>query len=171
MARESRARLFKGRGDSDERTLVRVRTHGKAVFVPILLALLVASLAAALIAVLPPEWKPIATWVTIGAAALLVLWFSVRPFIEWFTTSYTITTRRVITKHGVLNRYGHELPLSRIDSVGSERGIIDRMFGCGTLVFSTASERPVVLHDVPQVKDIEGLLADLIYRAHRDDQD
>lgn len=169
MSDASKARLFRGRGDSDERTLVKMRTHGKAVFVPILLALLLGAAASALIAVLPPEWKPIGTWVVIGVAVAMVLWFSVRPFIGWFTTSYTITTRRIITRHGIFNRYGHELPLSRIDSVGSERGIIDRMFGCGTLVFSTASERPVVLHDVPEVKEIEGLLADLIYRAHRDD--
>lgn len=168
MARASKFLPFKGRADDDERTLVKVRTHGKAVFVPILLALLTAAAASALIAVLPPEWKPIGTWVVIGVAVAMVLWFSVRPFIDWFTTSYTITTRRIITKHGLLNRYGHELPLSRIDAVSSERGLIDRMFGCGTLVFSTASERPVVLHDVPEVKDIEGLLADLVYRAHRD---
>ena len=168
MARASKFLPFKGRADDDERTLVKVRTHGKAVFVPILLALLTAAAASALIAVLPPEWKPIGTWVVIGVAVAMVLWFSVRPFIDWFTTSYTITTRRIITRHGILNRYGHELPLSRIDAVSSQRGLIDRMFGCGTLVFSTASERPVVLHDVPEVKDIEGLLADLVYRAHRE---
>ena len=168
MARASKFLPFKGRADDDERTLVKVRTHGKAVFVPILLALLTAAAASALISVLPPEWKPIGTWVVIGVAVATVLWFSVRPFIDWFTTSYTITTRRIITRHGILNRYGHELPLSRIDAVSSQRGLIDRMFGCGTLVFSTASERPVVLHDVPEVKDIEGLLADLVYRAHRE---
>lgn len=153
---------------SDERTLVKVRTHGKAIFGPVMLGLLLSAAGAALNAVLPPGWKPIGTWVIIAVVVAMTLWFSVRPLLSWLTTSYTITTRRIITRHGLLNRFGHELPLSRIDAVSSERGLIDRMFGCGTLVFTTASERPVVLHDVPSVKEIEGLLGDLIYRESLD---
>ena len=44
------------------------------------------------------------------------------------------------------------------------------VFGCGTLVFTTASERPVVLHDVPAVRDIEVLISDVIYRTSRSEE-
>ena len=37
-------------------------------------------------------------------ALLLVLWFVVRPFLEWLVTTYTFTNRRLITRTGILTR-------------------------------------------------------------------
>ena len=71
--------------------------------------------------------------------AVGIVWFVLRPFLIWLTATYTITTRRLITRHGVITRRGHDIPLSRISDVAYEKDLIDRLLGCGTLVISDAS--------------------------------
>ena len=44
----------------------------------------------------------------------------------WLTATYTITTRRLITRHGVITRRGHDIPLTRISDVAYEKDLIDR---------------------------------------------
>ena len=74
--------------------------------------------------------------------ALPTIWLSVLvlsiplfviPWIKWLTSTYTITTKRIITRHGIFTRTGHDLPLSRISDIQLEKNVDDRLFGCGTL--------------------------------------
>ena len=79
-------------------------------------------------------------------------------------TSYTVTNRRLITRTGEFNKRGHDIPLSRINDVGFDHGLIDRMFGCGTLVIESAGERgQVLLIDVAGVADMHRALGELLY--------
>jgi len=60
------------------------------------------------------------------------------------------------------------MPLSRINDVHFEHGIIDRMLRCGTLVVESAGERgQLVLKDVPRVEAVQLE----IYRLHEDDDE
>ena len=87
--------------------------------------------------------------------AVGIVWFVLRPFLIWLTATYTITTRRLITRHGVITRSGHDIPLTRISDVAYEKDLIDRLLGCGTLVISDASTHgQVALPDIP--RDREG---------------
>ena len=80
----------------------------------------------------------------------------VRPFLDWLVTPYTFTNRRLITRTGILTRRGHDIPLNRISDISYEKGLIDRLFGCGTLVISDASEQGRVrLHDIPHVEQAQ----------------
>ena len=103
------------------------------------------------------------TWVI--AAALLV-WFCVAPFLRWLLTTYTFTNRRLITRTGILTRRGHDIPLNRISDVSYEKGLIDRMFGCGTLVVSDASELGrVELRDIPRVEEAQLSVSDELFHG------
>jgi uncharacterized membrane protein YdbT with pleckstrin-like domain len=94
------------------------------------------------------------------------------PFLNWLASTYTVTTRRLITRHGVFTRTGHDIPLNRISDVSYERGIVDRMLGCGTLVISDASERGrVALPDVPHVEQLQLKISDLLYQLHKSTDD
>ena len=64
-----------------------------------------------------------------------------RAFIDWATTWYTFTNRRFIKRSGLVAKEGRTIPLNRISGVDFEIGVIDRIFGCGTLVVSDASEQ------------------------------
>ncbi len=156
----------------DERVVMSMRTHWKVVVGPVLLMLVLVAAAVVLVAVIPggeyQQWIRIA----IGAAALLaVLVFGLWPLLNWLASTYAVTDRRLITRHGVITRTGRDIPLTRINDVSSERGVLDRILRCGTLVIWSAGEQgKVVLNDVPRVEDVQRTLAELVY-AREDDDD
>ncbi|MGN6577781.1 MAG: PH domain-containing protein, partial [Nocardioides sp.] len=97
--------------------------------------------------------------------AVLFVQFVLRPFIRWWFTSYTFTDRRFIQRTGFIAKEGRTIPLNRISGVDFEVGIVDRLFGCGTLVVSDASEAgTVLLHDIPQVERVQMQIAEELHR-------
>ena len=79
-------------------------------------------------------------------------------------------TRRLITRHGVITRKGHDIPLTRVSDVAYERDLIDRLLGCGTLVISDASTHgQVALPDIPRIEETQRKLNDLLHDLHQDD--
>ena len=86
---------------------------------------------------------------------VLAIWLVLLPFLRWRTTTYTITNRRLITRSGILNKVGKDLPLNRINEVSYERSLMDRILGCGSLIVQTAAEDgTIVLKDVPDVEHV-----------------
>ncbi|MDP3967081.1 MAG: PH domain-containing protein [Nocardioides sp.] len=159
-----------------EHVVVSTRTHVKAVFVPVLLALVVLALAA-LGTWLADRLEDAGTerivvvvlWVL--AAAALVWWF-LRPLVAWLTTTYTFTNRRFIKRTGFIARQGRTIPLNRISGVDFEIGVVDRVFRCGTLVVSDASENgSVELHDIPQVERVQMRVAEELHRLSEGGRD
>lgn len=152
-----------------ERELATLRTHVKRIMWPLIggLVLIVVAALAALFApqLAPPAWGP---WLAIGIwalAAILFIPMTVLPWLRWRSTTYTLTDRRIITRTGILTRKGHDLPLRSISNVSTERGVTDRMFGCGTLVLVTSAETPLRLDDIPDVERVNVLMSDLIAGA------
>ena len=74
-----------------------------------------------------------------------------------------MTTRRIITRRGLITRTGHDLPLNRINDVTYERGLLDRILGCGTLVLSTAADDPLTLPDVPHVEQVHLQMTEVLF--------
>lgn len=152
--------------------MLSVRTHVKALLVPALLLIVVAGLAGYLSALPSGNERPLLLAVIWGIALLLVLWLVVAPFLRWLTTTYTLTTRRLITRTGVLSRRGHDIPVSRITDVAYEHGLVDRLLGCGTLVVSDASEHGQVrLPDIPSVEQVHLQITRLLFADGGDRQD
>ena len=60
-----------------------------------------------------------------------------------------------------------DIPLSRINSVRFEHGLIDRIWGAGTLIIESASDEPLEFDDIPQVEYVHSLL----YREVNDNPD
>ena len=148
---------------TDERVVLHLRTHGKALIVPVLVLIVLVAVAGVGAALMPPEVQPWAGWTLAAVAGVLAFAFVLLPILRWWTSTYTLTNRRVITRHGIFNKRGHDMPLSRINNVTYEHSLIDRMLGCGTLVFSTASESPVSLPDVPRVERVHVIMTELLF--------
>ena len=152
-----------------EYVVVSTRTHARALIGPVLL-LLVTAFVVAYIGSRVTDWGEGDTRTVLGSvlgvlAAVIVLWWVVRPFVNWFTTSYTFTNRRFIHRTGFIAKEGRTIPLNRISGVDFEIGVVDRLFGCGTLVVSDASEQGrVELHDVPRVEETQMKVADELHR-------
>jgi uncharacterized membrane protein YdbT with pleckstrin-like domain len=152
-----------------EHVVWSTRTHVKALLVPALVLIVTAGIGGYLSS-LPDSHRKvwlILIWVVAGVViAVYALW----PFLNWFTTTYTVTNRRLTTHTGVISRKGHDIPLARISDVSYEKGLLDRMLGCGTLVVSDASEQGrVELHDVPRVEKLQLQLSDLLFHGDRQD--
>ena len=158
--------------NDDEVVVLSTRTHVKALLVPALVLILVAAVAGYLSTLPSGEARDVLQLVVWAVALLFVLWFVVRPFLGWLTTTYTVTNRRLITRTGLLTRRGHDIPLARVSDVAYEHGLVDRLLGCGTLVISDASEHGrVELHDIPQVEQVHLRISDQLFdpEAHRVD--
>ena len=153
-----------------EYVVVSTRTHAKALFGPVLLLLLTAFVVA-FIGSRINDWveddtaRTVAGAVVGGLAAVVLLWWVLRPFVNWFTTSYTFTNRRFIHRAGFIAKEGRTIPLNRISGVDFEIGVVDRLFGCGTLVVSDASEQGrVELHDLPRVEQTQMKVTEELHR-------
>ena len=148
-----------------ERVVVSTRTHPKVLLLPLLIMVLTLAVAAFVqraggdgVA----DAMRIVVWV---AAAVVIVWWVLRPVIEWATTTYTFTNRRFIKRSGLIAKEGRTIPLNRISGVDFEIGVIDRIFGCGTLVVSDASEQGrVELEDVPRVEQVQLQVAEELHR-------
>ena len=163
-----------------ERVVVTTRTHVKALFAPVLVLLVVVFVTAFLGGRVTKDVSNDGLATTLGVvvgvvAAVVVLWWVVRPFVTWFFTSYTVTDRRFIQRTGFIAKEGRTIPLNRISGVDFEMGLVDRIFGCGTLVVSDASEMGrVPLSDIPRVEQVQMLVAEELHRlssGSRDDRD
>ncbi len=145
-----------------EHVVLSVRSHGKALIGPV--AVLILVVAGVITAAMSQPDNPIVGRVAAGVAVpVLVLW-SLIPFLRWMTSTYTVTNRRLITRHGILTRSGRDIPLFRINDVAYEKGLLDRLLGCGTLIISDATEKAgVVLPDIPHVEQVHLQISDLLF--------
>lgn len=150
-----------------ETIVISTRTHPKALILPILALVVLLAVGVFVQRAIDEEIVTLVTWVVVAVG---VIWFVLRPFLIWLTATYAITTRRLITRHGVITRRGHDIPLTRISDVAYEKDLIDRLLGCGTLVISDASTHgQVALPDIPRVEKVQRDLSDLLHEIHSED--
>ena len=146
-----------------EHELLHLRSHGKTLIGPTLWLLLISALAGVLLALFPMSWRPWSAWFMVAAAVGFAIPVYLLPLLRWRTTTYTLTNHRLITRSGILNKVGHDVPVARITNVAYERSLTDRLFGCGSLVFTTSAEAPVVLHDIPRVEQVGVAISNLLF--------
>ena len=151
-----------------EHVIIHKHSHWKMLLVPYLVLLVTIGVGIWLsILVKDESWSTVG-FIAIGAVALILLvWLFFIPFIRWRTTHFIVTTDRVMAREGVLNRTGIDIPLARISTVRFEHGLIDRIFGCGTLIIESSAQEPLEFDDIPTVEKVHTLL----YREINDNPD
>ena len=148
---------------ADERVVLHRHPHWKRLIGPVLILLVATALAAFGAGfVNQTDWQSTARTVVllvILAVWLVIIgWLTVWPFLNWWTTHFVITDRRVMFRHGLLTRTGIDIPLARINSVEFRHGLIDRMVRTGTLIIESAAQDPLEFHDIPRVERVHSLL-------------
>jgi uncharacterized membrane protein YdbT with pleckstrin-like domain len=147
----------------DEQVVLHRHPHWKRLIVPALVLVIATALAAFVAAVVEQTtWDQTAKTVVFGVIAAIWLltigWLSLWPFLNWWTTHFVITDRRVMFRHGLLTRSGIDIPLARVNSVEFRHGVIDRIVRTGTLIIESASQDPLEFHDIPRVEQVHSLL-------------
>ncbi len=151
-----------------EKLIISTRQHPKALFAPILWLVVFLAIGVAGQVILgdgdAAKWTSRGVWVV---CVLGILWFTVRPFLDWLTTVHGVTDRRLITRRGIITRRGHDVPLARISDIQMEIHLLDRPFGCGSLVVTDASTfGNVRLNDVPHVEATQRQINELLHSLH-----
>jgi membrane protein YdbS with pleckstrin-like domain len=141
----------------NERIVMSLHQHVKALFVPILIFIVVAAAVGFAAALVPDSSaQPWLRWAIVLVGLVIVIRWTVWPVLNWLVSRYTVTTERILTEHGVFRRFGRTMPLSRVNDVSFDSGVVDRIFGCGTLVVSSAGEQgQLQLPDVPKVEVVQ----------------
>jgi uncharacterized membrane protein YdbT with pleckstrin-like domain len=152
----------------DERPVLLLHPHWKTLIRPILVAVLVVAVALAAEAI---PWRSgaaaIRGAVGVFAVLFLMVWLIV-PVLRWRTTTYELTTKRLRTRYGIVTRHGRDIPLTRINDVSFQKGILDQLLGAGRLVVESAGEHgQIVLRDIPHVEDVQATLFQLVEDEQR----
>ena len=147
-----------------------MRPHWRGLILPVIWLILVVFVGAWLFTLMG-GWDNIVE--TIGRPAVIIIglfivvvWV-VRPFLYWVTTQYVFTNRRIITRAGVISKKGRDMPLSKVNNVSFEVGVLGRILNYGRLEITSASDENLVIEDVPNVEVIQRD----VYRLHEQDDE
>ena len=77
--------------------------------------------------------------VVLAVVVASAIWLVVR-YLKWTTTSFVITSHRIIFRTGLLSKSGIEIPLERVNNVNFHQGIFERMLGAGDLLIESGGE-------------------------------
>jgi len=159
----------------EEEVVLHLHPHAKAAVRPGLVLIL--GLAATIVAwvMLPANDGGLLGSAVVAAIALYSgVRYGVRPLLIWRCTHYVFTDERILLQDGVIARERRDLPLGRVNDHAMSQSLLDRVFGCGTLVIDSIGDRSAVLASVPHAQHVQTLLYELIEteRAlHPDDAD
>jgi len=142
-----------------EQVAIDVRPHWKYLAGPIFaVAVVVVGSVVALVENVPH-------WAELALAALLVLcllWLAGR-YTRWVTTSFVVTTERLILRKGILRHTVREILLDRLTDITYNQSLLDRMMGCGDILLeSPGRDSQEVFPDLPHPVRIQNEIYRLI---------
>lgn len=148
-----------------EETLFHGRTHPKVLFIPAVIQVLLLALHVAAMRYFPDvgndkfdAWSGPVIHSLIFAAET---WYVIVPILWWRFSSFEVTDTRVRERWGVLYKNTRDIDLNRITQTNEERGIIDRIFGAGTIViYDAANSSALRFKDVPRFNEVRQILDD-----------
>jgi len=142
-----------------ERIVARLRPNARALFWPSLALIVTCGALGYFAGRVDEVWQNVGLW---SAAAAIVLLLFLLPLAFWLSKRYTITTRRIILRHGFFVRVRQELLHSRGYDVTLTRTWLQSAFRSGDVRINSGLERPVVLKDVPHADTVQRALNDLM---------
>lgn len=142
-----------------EAVIARLRSHGRALFWPICVLIADSGSVAYFGGTLPSGWPKRTALI---AAAIILLLLVVLPVLRWLSRNYTITTRRVVIRSGVLVRHRQELLHSRVFDVTLRQSGLQHVFRTGDILVNASLDRPVELRDVATPRLVQSALQDLM---------
>ncbi|MDO9397477.1 MAG: PH domain-containing protein, partial [Herbiconiux sp.] len=113
-----------------ETILARTRPHARRLTLPVLVLFATAAAYGYFGGRLPEEWQ---NWATLAAASALTFFGVLLPFFAWLGHRYTVTTRRIIARTGILVRHRQDVYLARVSDVRLRRGPLQAMAGSGDI--------------------------------------
>ncbi|WP_137724661.1 PH domain-containing protein [Prescottella subtropica] len=146
----------------DEELVLHRHPHWKMLVVPSAIFVLATAIAGFALGVAQSRLAGgavVTVSILVGVAWLaLVGWKVLVPALQWKSTHFLVTDRRVMIRHGVLTHTGIDIPMNRISNVQFRHGLVDRLLRTGTLMIVASSDDPLEFHDIPDVQKVHSLL-------------
>jgi uncharacterized membrane protein YdbT with pleckstrin-like domain len=97
------------------------------------------------------QWKPIALGIVLLPVVGIGLVFLLRAWLVYRTTELAITTKRIVSKTGIIRRSTMELRLDKIESIKVDQHIMGRLlnFGSITLAGTGGDKTPIECISAP----------------------
>lgn len=108
------------------------------------------------------EWTP---WLVAGcilAAAWVWLGYCLPRLLRWQNTRYTLTSRRLVARSGVLNRQDRQVTLAYVRNLTIHESVLQRLVRSGNISLETGHQGVVTFEDVPEVARFREFILDAI---------
>ncbi len=152
-----------------ELRVAEFRGHARRLFWSALVVIAVAGAVGFFYGNLP---APFENWMLLTAAAVVLFFLALLPFLAWWSRRWTITTKRVIERSGVFVPRHRELTHVRGYAIQLTRGPLQRLWRSGTLVLSNGVDEPMRLANIPSADLVNECLVDQVevnqILAHRE---
>ncbi|WP_158862717.1 PH domain-containing protein [Leifsonia sp. AG29] len=142
-----------------EKVVARLRSHARFLFWPSLALIAASGAFGYFVGRLDEVWQVVLLW---SSAAVVLLVLFLLPLASWLSRRYTITTRRIVLRHGFFVRVRQELLHSRGYDVSVRRTWLQSAFRSGDVLINSGLEHPVVLRDVPRADQVRRALSELM---------
>lgn len=84
-----------------------------------------------------------------GLFLIVGLLWGLSSYINFTSSEFGVTNRRVLIKVGFIRRHSLELLLSKVEGIGVDQGIPGRIFGYGTIIVSGTGGTKEVFRGIP----------------------
>lgn len=164
-----------------EQVIVVTRPQPRTLIVPGLLFILVSALTAyacawivkggpaKLVPLVTPDWTP---WL-IGGCLALVAWvlvgYCLPRVVTWHASRYTLTSRRLVARYGMLRRRDQQVPLAAVRNVFIEQTLLQRTLRSGNISLDTGYPSSTVIPDVPEVMTFRNFILDALDELPEDE--
>lgn len=102
------------------------------------MAILVPGVLVTILALVVCLWADFSGTVTVVVVGIVALVTVVWAFLETVRWKYTITSKRVFVRHGLVSIHEQTARLERVQDITLHQTLFDRMFGVGKLQIDTA---------------------------------
>jgi hypothetical protein len=99
-----------------------------------------------------PQWAELAL---AGLIVVCMAWLAVR-YLRWATTSFAVTSERLVLRKGILRRTGREIRLDSLTDISYSQSLMDRVLRCGDILLeSPGRDSQEVFPDLPHPVSIQ----------------
>jgi membrane protein YdbS with pleckstrin-like domain len=79
-------------------------------------------------------------WILLGVGVVALVYLGAR-YLGWRTTTFVVTSQRIVYRTGVLRRTGREIPIGRVQDVTYHQTVVERIVRAGSLTVESAGRQ------------------------------
>lgn len=121
-----------------------------------------------------PEKNPIFlilkwVWGVLGFWLLLIpTYYAVKATIEYKTTEYLVTDKRVLEKYGWISTHTDDMPLGKIENVTVDYTFFGKIFNYGTVRIEGANFNDIEFTDIKNAEEIKKAVTTIMYAEEKE---